>query len=69
MDAREFSESADFAGGITENAFTADDCVAACGRVHENAFFLFHSREGSLEQFKFSTQFAAMRCSECVELR
>jgi hypothetical protein len=30
VDAREFSEAADFAGGIAEDAFSADDRVFAC---------------------------------------
>ena len=63
MNAREFSKLADLFGGMAKNARSANDRVAACGRVHENALF-FHSRDCSLEQFECSTQFKRKRVFE-----
>ncbi len=63
MNSREFSEPADFFGGMAKNTRSANDRVAASRRVHENALF-FHSPNYSLEQFECSTQFKGQRVSD-----
>src|SRR5580700_1441324 len=56
MNSRKLSQAADFSGGMTKSACSANDIVAAGRRVHENALFP-HSPECSLERFECSTLF------------
>src|SRR5580700_2713076 len=74
MNSRKLSQAADFSGGMTKSACSANDIVAACRRVHENAPF-FHSPDRSVERFECSTQFAGdawlhacAAASFCLEL-
>jgi len=57
MNSRKLSQAADFSGGMTKSASSANDIVAAGRRVHENALFS-HSPHCSLERFECSTLFA-----------
>ena len=56
MNAREFAELADFAGGVAEDAFAAEDRVVARGGFDCYAF-IFHSAAGVFVTVEFSIQF------------
>src|SRR5580700_7061076 len=57
MNSRKLSQAADFSGGMLKSACSANDIVAACRGVHEDALFS-HSPECSWRRFECSTLFA-----------